>query len=189
MTIHIAGTGWHGIEGECNGHCGPRMDCCEAPLDLPVEIAAALKPCPTCNGKSWVHEDRPGGYGIADPCPDCHEGHPTITVTVPCPTCEGRGVTRHHIRDMYASIRYADPCPVCSAGRVERQAVIREVLPIGDVPDSGYPDDSPKRFIYISKADTTRLVDCIEKSDTRIDLPDATNYTHAAHIEVLPCTS
>jgi hypothetical protein len=202
MTLHITGTGWHGIKSErvldphqyteksararlarrrAKGEGLFMVECDDGHwrtghYALPANIAAALQPCPTCNGKSWVHEDRPGGYGIADPCPDCHEGHPTITVTVPC-ECAGT----YPVQRGWGK---AKKCKHCTDGRVERRAVIREVLPVIDVPDSGYPDDSPKRFIYISKADTTRLVDCIEKSDTRIDLPDA-----AAHIEVLPCTS
>ena len=33
MTVHLLDV----VDGTCNGHCGPRRDCCEAPLDPPTE--------------------------------------------------------------------------------------------------------------------------------------------------------
>jgi hypothetical protein len=215
MTLHITGTGWHGIKSErvldphqyteksararlarrrAKGEGLFMVECDDGHwrtghYALPANIAAALQPCPTCNGKSWVHEDRPGGYGIADPCPDCHEGHPTITVTVPCPTCEGRGVIRHHIKDMYASIRYADPCPTCSAGRVERQAVIHTVLPIVEWADVDIGLDYPLPCITTDPHGNSLLVSDRGPDDfyaTHIDLHDATDHTLAADFEVIP---
>ena len=42
-VVHLA------VPGECSGHCGPRLDCCEVPHDPPPVLADLVgKPCETC---------------------------------------------------------------------------------------------------------------------------------------------
>jgi hypothetical protein len=96
--------GWLIVDGECNGHCGPRMDCTQVVNDLPADLVAlvgALCPSNDCeNGRMW---DDPEMWH-----PDClGSGSALLTVTTECDHCGGLRTIGNFTTDDY------DPCPVC----------------------------------------------------------------------------
>ena len=62
-VVHLA------VPGECSGHCGPRLDCCEVPHDPPPVLADLVgKQCETCDGDGYIDFDTDGYQG---PCSAC----------------------------------------------------------------------------------------------------------------------
>lgn len=70
------------VDGQCNGHCGPRRDCCEAPLDPPLMWNGHPLTCQTCDSEGEFFNDL---AGHVQDCPDCVDGHPIISAD--CPHC------------------------------------------------------------------------------------------------------
>jgi hypothetical protein len=204
MTIHIAGTGWHGIKIQIVDHShGGGISHETVEEVLPAWVTAALEPCPTCEDvcirlhdayeEAAVLEGWETQQASRKPWADvpetnkrtmraavrairehecCHEGRPTIIVTVPC--CANQATCRDFSRPHCAwrTDGTAD-------GRVERQAVIREALPVrGDL-----LADWLDRFVCAEES-TVLLVD--GDTVTPIDFPDAANYIghYAAYFQV-----
>jgi len=100
--------------------------------------------CDTCDGDGTVLELRPLANTNYRPCPDC-DGTGRHTFDIDCDTDEGP--------------------------RFDFRVHVLDVLPIIDVPDTGYPHPKPEQFAYTSKAGSLRVVDCSAQTDTYISKP------------------
>ena len=103
------------------------------------------RPCVVCKGL---------GRDIADlvtPCPDCIDGRHTFDIEVEADYF--LGPMHHHV-----------------LAEVHRVHVL-DVMPIIDVPDTGYPHPKPEQFAYVSKAGSLRVVNCSAQTDTYIGKP------------------
>lgn len=93
-VVHLA------VPGECSGHCGPRLDCCEVPHDPPPVLADLVgKQCETCDGDGYIDFDTDGyqgpcsacagsGFALVELVRECDEGEPHGWS---CPTDYGTG--------------------------------------------------------------------------------------------------
>jgi len=106
--------------------------------------------CPECGGTSGPDWNVP----VCESC--AGSGRDTFDVTVPC-------------RQTWVRADETCPDPGCDNGTVTKRMSIVEgtVLPIIEVPNTGYPSSAPTRFACVSPNGTLRVVDKQMHLDTR----------------------
>ena len=116
----------------------------ECPPDsAPAVWEQADKPCDICGGSGYPNNELPI-------CPDCDgTGHHAFDIEVEC----DKWIKGYHCWSEVFRVHVID------------------VLPIIDVPDTGYPHPKPEQFAYTSKAGSLRVVDCSAQTDTYISKP------------------
>lgn len=101
-----------GVEAECRGHCGPRMDCTQVSTDPPSwAVEMADERCETCDGTGEVTLTPYPNSINAKPmvCGHCIDGHPLRPVRVKCGNCAGHG----EISNDRIGGGWSDECPAC----------------------------------------------------------------------------
>jgi len=110
-------------------------------------------------------------------CESCWRGQVSDGASFPtperCPDCRGtskpihRLSIRQHPEHAAGGMVAMDTVPGYDPRiTVSVDVVVAELVPVIEVPDTGYPPNAPDRFFYVSKAGSLRLVDRIDKSDT-----------------------
>lgn len=152
------------VGSECLGHCGPNKDCTQCVTDgaPPAWVELAEATCETCGGDT-SSEDHPCAksqrgtqhcncsmtqdhchwcglqwVGEEVVCPDCHQGKPIHTISVPLPDEFARNEDHHNCPEcggfctLYAAM-HRRQCSACNGtGTVEVKAIVRKVLPVYD---------------------------------------------------------
>lgn len=104
---------------------------CAVELRAKPWMTTTVVPCKTCRSTltdpGWIYNI--GGW--TDPCPDCRDGRPTLTIEVACGACGGSGETNQKCKAPACDGGHV--CPACHGTPVlVYRLTASEVLPVVD---------------------------------------------------------